>query len=146
MRADSVRRGLNAVSRDCDIIGIHDAARPLVSVDSIEEVFDAAFEFGSATLAVPVTDTLKICEGDFIIGTQPRENIWAVQTPQVFRKDILFEAVEKIDPQISITDDCSIIERLGGRIKIIRGSRTNIKITYPEDLFIASAILKNKPV
>jgi len=141
-RTESVMNCFAALSDDCDIVGIHDSARPLIEPGDICNAFETAEFYGSAVLAVPVSDTLKITDDTWIIGTQSRENLWAVQTPQVFKRDILEKALNSLPKGVSLTDDCSAIELIGEKIKIVPGKRTNIKITYPEDLAIAECLLR----
>jgi len=143
MRTDSVRNGLRLVPDDCDFVAIHDAARPLVLRKDIEATILAAQESGAAVLGVPVADTLKSVDGDYIVGTVDRNGLWAVQTPQVFRRDLITEAISSsiLTPA---TDDSVFIERIGHAVKIVKDSRTNLKITYSEDLAIAEAILKGR--
>ena len=143
-RTDSVRNGIEALPRNCNIVGIHDAARPLVEIPDIDRVFRAAEEFGAAALAVPVADTLKLVENDAIKKTVDRSGMWAVQTPQVFRRELIEKAVADIPPGGSYTDTCSLVERLGKPIHVVCGSRNNIKITYPEDLELAEALIARK--
>lgn len=141
-RTDSVRNGIALVPDGCDTVAIHDAARPLVKTEDIRAVLEAANEHGAATIATPVSDTLKIVEDETIIETVDRSKYWAIQTPQVFRFDMYKRALERA--KISPTDDCGIVEDYGYPVKVIAGSRLNIKITYPEDLFVAEAILKGR--
>jgi 2-C-methyl-D-erythritol 4-phosphate cytidylyltransferase len=139
-RTDSVRNGISILPSDCDIVAIHDAARPLISSQEITAVLLAAEKHGAATLATPVSDTLKLVEKDFIIGTVDRTKFWGVQTPQVFRRAIIEKALSaSLDS--SSTDDCALVETIGYPIYIVKGSRRNIKITYPEDLEIAEAVI-----
>jgi 2-C-methyl-D-erythritol 4-phosphate cytidylyltransferase len=139
-RQDSVKKGLAALT-PCDWVVIHDGARPLVTVNLIEEGIQAAAETGAAVAAVPVTDTLKLADGGFVRETLPRQNIWAVQTPQVFRYEIINQAHQQVTEDA--TDDAAMVERLGCKVKIFPGSYRNIKITTPGDLLIAEAFLKN---
>ncbi len=140
MRTDSVCNGIALAPDGCDIFAIHDAARPLVKIEDIQAVIKAANEHGAATLATPVSDTLKIVENETIIETVDRSRFWAVQTPQVFRAGLYRKALESAPS--SPTDDCAIVEGYGHPVRVVAGSRLNIKITYIEDLAIAEAILK----
>lgn len=142
-RTDSVRNGISILPTDCELVAIHDAARPLVSIEEIESVLIAAEKHGAATLATPVSDTLKLVEKDFITATADRSNLWAVQTPQVFRRKIIEEALST-SLSASPTDECALVEAIGYPIYIVKGSRRNIKITYPEDLEIAEALIGRK--
>ena len=137
-RQDSVAAGLSRLS-NCDWVVIHDGARPLVTVDLINRGLEAARETGAAVAAVPVTDTIKLAGDDRIVNqTPPRQNLWAVQTPQVFRIGLITEAYKKANGDV--TDDASLVERLGYKVKLYMGSYDNIKITTPENLALAEVI------
>jgi len=137
-RQDSVAEGLKRLA-DCDWAVIHDAARPLVTVELIERGLEAARETGAAIAAVPVTDTIKVSDEDRTVReTPPRKNLWAVQTPQVFSIKVISEAYEKADDDV--TDDASLVERLGYKVKLYMGSDDNIKITTPADLALAEIL------
>lgn len=139
-RQDSVAAGLSRL-KQCEWAVIHDGARPLVSTDLIERGLEAARETGSAIAAVPVTDTIKIAGDDqIILETPPRKTLWAAQTPQVFRFDIIEEAYRKADNDV--TDDASLVEQMGYKVKLYMGSHDNIKVTTPDDLILAEALLK----
>ncbi len=141
-RQDSVTAGLGRLS-NCNWAIIHDGARPLVTADLIEKGLEAARETGAAVAAVPVTDTIKIARGDRIVHqTPPRQNLWAVQTPQVFRTEIIAEAYRQANGEA--TDDASLVEQLGHRVKLYAGSYDNIKITTPDDLALAEWLLHRK--
>ncbi len=141
-RTESVRRGFDAIDSDAEIVAIHDAARPLIEKRDVVRTFEAAEKFGAAAPAVPIADTLKATDGEFIVRTLTRRGIFGVQTPQIFRYDLLKRALDSADGDF--TDDCALIENIGGKIAIVRGNRTNIKITYPEDIILAEAILKSR--
>jgi len=137
-RQDSVAAGLRRLS-NCDWIIIHDGARPLVTVDLINRGLEAAKETGAAVAAVPVTDTIKLAGDDRIVHqTPPRQNLWAVQTPQVFGIKIITEAYSRASGDV--TDDASLVEQLGYGVKIYMGSYDNIKITTPDDLALAEVL------
>jgi 2-C-methyl-D-erythritol 4-phosphate cytidylyltransferase len=139
-RQDSVAAGLKRLN-DCQWVVIHDGARPLVTKELIEGGLKAAQETGAAVVAIPVTDTIKIADDDRIIHqTPPRQNLWAVQTPQVFRLKIIARAYEQIGGEV--TDDASLVEGLGYKVKLYMGSYDNIKITSPHDLALAEVLLK----
>jgi 2-C-methyl-D-erythritol 4-phosphate cytidylyltransferase/2-C-methyl-D-erythritol 2,4-cyclodiphosphate synthase len=139
-RQQSVAKGLKLL-KDCRWVVIHDGARPLITPELIEKGLKAAEETGAAAAAVPVTDTIKLSSDDgFIIDTPPRERLWAVQTPQVFRFDIIEEAHRNTDK--TATDDAALVEKLGCRIKLYPGSYNNIKITTPIDLSLAEILVK----
>lgn len=140
LRQDSVGVGLKWLD-NCDWVVIHDGARPLITKDLIEGGLKAAKETGAAVAAIPVTDTIKIADDDrIVLKTPPRQNLWAVQTPQVFRVDIITKAYENIKGEA--TDDASLVEKLGYRVKLYMGAYDNIKITNPDDLLMAEVLLK----
>jgi 2-C-methyl-D-erythritol 4-phosphate cytidylyltransferase len=139
-RQDSVAAGLKLLD-DCEWVIIHDGARPLLTQDLILRGLEAARETGAAAAAVPVTDTIKLAGEDrTVIETPPRQNLWAVQTPQVFRTAIIREAYRQA--QGDVTDDSTLVEQTGGRVKLYMGSYDNIKITTPRDLAIAELSIK----
>jgi len=139
-RQDSVREGLQKLT-DCQWVIIHDGARPLVSADIIERGLAEAKAFGAAVAAVSVKDTVKIASAEGIVEqTPPRDTLWAVQTPQIFRSDRIIEAHERITE--NVTDDAMMVERLGYRVKLYMGAYHNIKLTTPEDLALAEIILR----
>ena len=138
LRQDSVAAGLGRL-KSCHWVVVHDGARPLVTVALIEAGLQAAKETGAAVAAVPVADTIKVAGDDgFVQGTPPRRNLWAVQTPQVFRSDIITNAYRKAEAEV--TDDASLVERMGYRVKLYMGSYDNIKITNANDLALAEII------
>jgi len=137
-RQDSVAAGLSRLSH-CQWVVIHDGARPLVTVGLIEHGLEAARETGAAVAAVPVTDTIKVAGDDGLVQqTLPRRNLWAVQTPQVFRFDIIAEAYRQAEDEA--TDDASLVEQLGYKVKLYMGSYDNIKVTTPDDLALAEVL------
>jgi 2-C-methyl-D-erythritol 4-phosphate cytidylyltransferase len=139
-RQDSVAAGLRLVG-DCDWVIIHDGARPMVNADLISRGLEAAKETGAAVAAVPVIDTIKLAGDDrSVIETPPRANLWAVQTPQIFRFAIIKEAYEKSSGDV--TDDASLVEMTGTKVKLYMGSYDNIKVTTPHDLAVAELLIK----
>ncbi len=139
-RQDSVAAGLRRLN-NCDWVVIHDGVRPLVTVDLINRGLEAARETGAAVTAVPVTDTIKLAGDDRIVRqTPPRQNLWAVQTPQVFDIKIITEAYSRATGDV--TDDASLVEQLGYRVKIYMGAYDNIKITTPDDLALVEVLWK----
>jgi 2-C-methyl-D-erythritol 4-phosphate cytidylyltransferase len=139
-RQDSVAAGLKRL-KDCWWVVIHDGARPLITRDLIERGLKAARETGAAVAAIPVTDTIKLAESDKIVHqTLLRQNLWAVQTPQVFRYRLISEAYQQAKGEA--TDDASLVERLGYKVKLYMGAYDNIKITTPDDLALAEVLLK----
>jgi len=142
LRQESVVAGLEYLG-NCDWVVVHDGDRPLVTGELITSGLEAAQETGAATAAVPVTDTLKVsADGLFIQGTPPRQSLWVVQTPQVFRGDIITRAHQQI--KVEVTDDSALVERLGCRVKIYMGSYDNIKITTPQDLVLVEILWRKR--
>ncbi len=140
-RQDSVAAGLSQLNH-CEWVVIHDGARPLLTVDLIERGLEAARETGAAAAAIPVTDTIKVAGDDRLVKETPhRRNLWAVQTPQVFRFDIIAKAYEQAKGEV--TDDASLVEQLGYQVKLYMGSYDNIKITTNYDLLMAEALQKH---
>lgn len=138
-RQDSVANGLNSL-RHCDVVMVHDGARPLVDHDIIYRGLDAMIETGAASAAIPVTDTVKISGGDMVVSsTLDRRGLWAAQTPQVFRSGLLMEAHDAVG--VDVTDDAAMVEALGEKVKLFLGSYNNIKVTTPQDMTHAEAIL-----
>ena len=129
-----------------DIIAIHDGARCLISQREIEEVVLDCKRYGAAAVGVVCKDTLKAAdEYGFITGTIDRSRTYQIQTPQVFKRELILAAHEKAEAEgFEPTDDCALIERYGGRIKITQGSYDNIKLTTPEDISVAEKILDRR--
>ena len=144
-RQMSVYNGIRALSADVDFVIVHDGVRPFVTDEVIFACLAAADECGAAVAAVPVKDTIKIANTDrFIVETLAREQLWAVQTPQVFRKSLLEEAHQAAEArQLTATDDASLVEQLGFPVKLVKGSYANVKITTPVDLQIAEVLLSD---
>ncbi|MDD4080373.1 MAG: 2-C-methyl-D-erythritol 4-phosphate cytidylyltransferase [Eubacteriales bacterium] len=140
-RRHSVENALAQLPQDADIVLVHDAARPFADEAMMREVIRKASVVGAAVPALPVTDTLKRGAEDFITGTQPREGLYAVQTPQGFRRDVLERAYREIPD--ALTDDAGLVERLGFQVALVPGSRRNIKITLPEDFAMAEQMLSS---
>lgn len=144
-RQYSVWNGIQAIAdaSDDDIILVHDAARPLVSVDVIRETIQSARVHGGAIAAVPAKNTIKICdEKQQVVKTPDRSTLWEIQTPQGFRRDILVRANEQaIKDGFLGTDDASLVERCGYPVYIVNSDYRNIKITTPEDIVVAKAFL-----
>ena len=141
-RQDSVAMGLQQLQPGTDIVAVHDGVRPFVSIEDIENVVRQAAQSGAAILGVPIVDTVKQAEREFVESTLTREHLILAQTPQVFRMEILKQAFERaaIDEYYG-TDESSLVERLGHPVAIVRGSERNIKITRPSDLTLARAFL-----
>ena len=140
-RQDSVRNGLSALG-DVPLVAIHDGARPLVSDRLIEECYAVANREGAALAAVPLRDTVKRLapDGQHVGSTVSRDGLWAAQTPQVFRTDIIRRAYEALTEDV--TDDAAAVERLGFPVRIVLGDPYNIKLTTKEDLTVARAMIR----
>ncbi|MFC1860509.1 2-C-methyl-D-erythritol 4-phosphate cytidylyltransferase [Chloroflexota bacterium] len=137
-RQDSVAVGLGRLS-NCQWVVVHDGVRPLVTLDLINRGLEAVGETGAVVAAVPVTDTIKLVGDDRIVHqTPPRQNLWAIQTPQVFHIKIITEAYYRSAGDV--TDTASLVEQVGYRVKIYTGSYDNIKITTPDDLALAEVL------
>lgn len=132
-RFHSVKNGLAAVPVECELIGVHDGVRPYVSTEVIERCYDAARWFGAAIPVTPVVETLRHLGPDGRSMTVPRADYRLVQTPQVFRTDILRRAYEQ-EFTTAFTDDASVVEAMGEEVCLVEGNRENIKITTPADL------------
>ena len=144
-RASSSLAGVTAASRKSMLIGIHDAARPLVTPDGIAAVYQAAKDYQAAAPILPLKDTIKELKDGKLVSTPPRENLAAVQTPQVFQADLIRAALaETVQKDLSITDDCSAVEAMGIPIKAVEGWEENIKITTPFDVLIAEEFLRRR--
>jgi 2-C-methyl-D-erythritol 4-phosphate cytidylyltransferase len=143
-RQDSVYNGLLALSRDTDIVVVHDGARPLLRSDTLSSVIAAAQMHGAAACAVPAKDTVKLADDEgFVTSTLPRGLIWLVQTPQAFRYELILEAHRRAhEKNIFATDDTALVESLGKPVKLVMGSYDNIKITTPVDLDVALSIIR----
>ena len=138
-RADSVANGV-AAAGDADLIAVHDAARPLVERAEIEAVFAAAAEHGAALLAAPIASTVKRVRDGFVAETVPRADLWAAQTPQVARADLMRRAYAERGDEPA-TDEAALLERLGVPVRVVPGSARNFKITTPADFALAEALL-----
>ncbi len=139
-RQDSVRRGLERLAA-VEWILVHDGARPFIDGGMISRGLAEAAHTGAAIAALPVTDTIKSADAALLVtATLERDALWSAQTPQVFRRRLLADAHERVSD--NVTDDASMVERIGGKVRLFMGSYDNIKITTPEDLPIAEAILK----
>ena len=145
-RQFSIANGLKFIPQNTEIILVHDAARPLVTLQTVEKVIDAAEKFGGAIAAVSAKNTIKFIDAEnFVKNTPPRSELVEVQTPQGFRKEILLRAYKKAEEENFLgTDDASLVERLGEKIKIVESDYKNIKITTPEDIKIAESFLQKK--
>ena len=143
-RQYSIANGLKLLPDDAEIVLVHDAARPLVSVRTINDVIDAAEKFGGAIAAVPEKNTIKVVDEEgFVRYTPPRAQLVNVQTPQGFRREILLRAYERAaEEEFLGTDDSSLVEQLAQKIKVVAGGYENLKITTPEDIHVAETFLQ----
>lgn len=143
-RPESVKRGLSALSGDMELAAIQDGARPLVSWQVIDRTVRAANSYGAAAPAIAVKDTIKVVRGGIVAATPDRSTLQAVQTPQVFDRDLLTCALAEAEKNgTPITDDCSAVELLGMSVRMVEGDEKNIKITTPLDLKIAEILLED---
>ena len=146
-RQESVKNGFEAISKESKFVAIHDGARCLITPKEIEKVCVAAYKNGGATAATRAVDSIKISSGKnlFIESSANRNHIWLAQTPQIFRTDIYELALLKAkEDGLEVTDDNSLIENLGAKIKLVECGRNNLKITTPDDIPVALAILKSR--
>jgi 2-C-methyl-D-erythritol 4-phosphate cytidylyltransferase len=144
-RVDSVQKALEQVPADVDFVAVHDAARPCIADKWIDWVFEAAEKSGAAILAAPIGETLKRVDGKKqIVETVDRQNLWAAQTPQVFRRDLIIEAYAKRGGE-PVTDDAQLVERLGHAVTVVACPWLNMKITTRDDLKLAAQVLKVLP-
>ena len=143
LRQDSVRNGLEAIENPCDIVLIHDGARPLIAPSFIEKSISLMEVFDAVIPALPVKDTVKVVSKEgFVSKTLARDALWNIQTPQTFKYDLIMKAYrDGMAKKLHGYDDATFVEHLGKKIKVIEGSPYNIKITTPEDLVIARGIL-----
>ena len=144
-RQQSVKNAVETVD-DAHLIVIHDGARPLIKCEDIEKTIRAAEEFSAAAVGVFVKDTIKIVDKQgFVESTPERSTLFAVQTPQIFDFELYKKAMQKADEQgLDFTDDCQLVELCGGKVKMVEGSYSNIKITTPDDIALAENLLKNE--
>lgn len=150
-RYDSVRLGLHAISEDTDYVMIHDGARPFVTEDIMQRSVDAARDFRACVVGMPVKDTIKVSdENGFAKATPDRKTLWMIQTPQTFEYSLIRKLYDKLEEDkeeikakgINITDDAMVVETFSDvKVKLVEGSYNNIKVTTPEDIGVAQAIL-----
>ncbi len=144
-RLESVSAGLSALSRKVKLVAVHDGARPLVSEHLIDSTVRTAQVYGAAAPAIAVKDTIKVAKGGLVVSTPDRSTLQAVQTPQVFDVDLLKGALKKAkEDAAEVTDDCSCVERLGMKVKLVAGEERNMKITTPIDLKIAQMLMEER--
>jgi len=144
-RYNSVYNGICETSVKSDIVLIHDGVRPFVSEDIIISSIEAAIKFGACAVGVKSKDTVKICNDEgFVVSTPVRDNVYSIQTPQTFKKDIIIKSYEKaFDSKVFGTDDAALAENAGYLVKIVSGRYENIKITTPDDLIVGEKIIAN---
>ena len=146
-RSASVLAGIREADPSSELIAVHDGDRPLVTVDIINTAIEKAAERGAVAPAVPVKDTIKRAVDGVVVGALSRSELYAVQTPQVFEHGLILGALEKAaEDRVELTDDCSAVERIGMPVFLTEGSYDNIKLTTPEDLAVAEAILERQGV
>jgi 2-C-methyl-D-erythritol 4-phosphate cytidylyltransferase len=146
-RADSVQNALAACSPDVDFVAVHDTARPCLTSEMVDAVFQEATKTGAAILAARVFDTLKRDDGHGAVAeTIARDGLWLAQTPQVFQRRLLLDAYAQRDKlKGPITDDAMLVEALGHKVSLVECDLTNFKITTKQDIALASAIIKSRP-
>ncbi len=145
-RQDSVRAGLAQIGQNQRYVAVHDAARPLVTPGQIERVFEQCQIHGAAALAEPIKDTLKRADAAHIVtGSVDRDQLYAMQTPQVFERELLDRAYDALFAEnLSVTDEVSAVQRLGRKVALVIADDLNFKITYPRDLAIADFVLRQR--
>ena len=145
-RTQSVYNGLKKVDPQCKLVLIHDGIRPFITEHTVKQLVKQADIFGAAISAVPAICTIKEINRDmFVRTTLSRDRLWMVQTPQVFKRKLIYRAYQKADRNRTVAaDDAVLVERIGHKVKVIRGETDNIKITTSEDLIVAEMILKRR--
>jgi len=145
-RQDSLQNGFREIEEPCDLVVIHDGARPFLDQEVLDRALNEAEKYGAAIVAVPVKDTIKIGDQKGMVQkTLDRSLLWSVQTPQVYKYQIIKQALEEASKEgFYGTDDSSLVERIGKPVKIVTGSYENIKVTTPEDLIFGEMILKKR--
>jgi len=142
-RQDSVYKGLLALSKDTDIVLIHDGVRPFISTEKIGKSIEMCKKEKAVILALPVNDTVKRVDEGYVVTTLDRDKLWIAQTPQTFEYKLILEAYKKaMEDGFTGTDDSSLVERLGFKVRVLEGESQNIKITTQEDLVLAKRILE----
>lgn len=145
-RQNSISNALKEIGESVDFVMVHDAVRPFVTWELIEECVEKAKNTGGAIVGVPVKDTIKEVNLSLeIVKTPNRKALWQAQTPQVFERKLLVEAYSNSEnKKITATDDASLIENIGGKVVVVEGNRRNFKLTYPLDFSIAEMLMKNQ--
>jgi 2-C-methyl-D-erythritol 4-phosphate cytidylyltransferase len=144
-RQDSVRRGLEKVTDQTAVVIIHDGARPFVAPTLLDRCADEAYQRGAVVVGVPARDTIKVVSEERLVrATLDRKTLWEIQTPQAFRREWIAAAHERaVRENVTATDDAALIEWMGRPVFVLEGERTNFKITTPEDLWLAEALLRD---
>jgi 2-C-methyl-D-erythritol 4-phosphate cytidylyltransferase len=143
-RQDSVYKGLLALSKDTDIVLIHDGVRPFISTEKIGKSIEMCKKEKAVILALPVNDTVKRVDEGYVVTTLDRDKLWIAQTPQTFEYKLILGAYKKaMEDGFTGTDDSSLVERLGFKVRVLEGESKNIKITTPEDLVLAEKIIES---
>lgn len=145
-RTQSVYNGLKKVDSQCKLVLIHDGIRPFITEQTVKQLVKQADIFGAAISAIPAICTIKGINRDmFVTTTLSRDRLWMVQTPQVFKRKLIYRAYQKADHNRTVAvDDAVLVERIGHKVKVVKGETDNIKITTPEDLIVAEMILKRR--
>ena len=145
-RQDSVRAGLDHLEAGAKYVAVHDAARPLITTEQIERVFEQCRMHAAASLAEPIGDTLKYADAEFFVaGPVDRDQLYAMQTPQVFERRLIEDAHRAVYAEnVSVTDEVSAVERLGRKVILVPNQELNFKITYPRDLALAEFVLTQR--
>jgi 2-C-methyl-D-erythritol 4-phosphate cytidylyltransferase len=143
-RQASAMKGLEKVDAGCEVVVVHDGARPFISRLLIDRAVELARHWGAVVVGLPVRDTIKVVSQEhWVQTTPPRDSLWEIQTPQVFRRELILKAHQRaVREKIEATDDASLVERLGERVYVLEGERANLKITTPEDLLLAEALFR----
>ena len=144
-RQDSMQRGLAATDASVDLVAVHDAARPLVPIEATRECLRVAADQGAALLATPATDTLKRVRSGQVVATVDRSELWYAQTPQIARRELFVRACQSAaEAGSAVTDDVSLLEQLGVPVAVVTGASTNMKVTHPDDVLLATALLERE--
>jgi len=143
-RQESVKAGLEELDADTDVVVIHDGARPFVSAALIDRCVESAKQDGAVAVGLPARDTIKTVSDDrWVLSTPDRTALWEIQTPQAFRRELIVQAHDWARREgVAATDDAMLVERMGKPVKIIEGETTNLKITLPDDLWLAEAMIR----
>jgi 2-C-methyl-D-erythritol 4-phosphate cytidylyltransferase len=143
-RHDSVAAGLKALGAECEVVAVHDGARPLIQAEQIAHCVDMARAHGAAVCARPMTETMKrVDSSGAVVGTVDREGVWVMETPQVFERSLLENAyAEVVSAGVQVTDEVSAVQRAGVRVQVVNNAWANPKITFPGDLALAECLLE----